>query len=61
MGTMRKGYTCEWCQQKHDFPAWVFAHYDEELIHTCECGAKILFEKGRILQSIPPGSKSSGP
>lgn len=35
-----KGYTCE-CGAEHKFPAYVFAHWYEELFHTCDkCGAK---------------------
>lgn len=34
------GYTCI-CGEVHKYPAYVFAHWDEELIHTCEkCGTK---------------------
>lgn len=35
-----KSYTCK-CGAEHTYPAYVFAHWNEILTHTCEkCGAK---------------------
>jgi len=30
-----KGFTCE-CGKKHNFSAYVFAHWNERLVHTCD-------------------------
>ena len=36
-----KGFNCTTCDTVHTFPAYVFAHWDEELHHSCDnCGAK---------------------
>ena len=45
-----KGYICEGlhCGRYHKFPAYVYAHYDIELIHTCECGAKNVICCGEV-------------
>lgn len=37
---MNRGYTCT-CGKEHKYGAYVFAHWREVLIHTCDaCGAK---------------------
>jgi len=37
---LREGFTCE-CGKEHKFPTYVYAHWRELLIHTCDvCGAK---------------------
>lgn len=33
------GYTCK-CGKYHKFPVYVIAHWDIELVHTCDCGRK---------------------
>lgn len=43
---LEKGFKCE-CGKYHEYPGYVFAHYDVELIHTCEdCGRKHLIYTG---------------
>lgn len=38
--TMPKGFKCE-CGTEHPFSAYVYAHWDIRLSHTCdECGAR---------------------
>lgn len=39
MEKVEKGYTCE-CGKFHKFSAYVYAHYDVELVHACDCGRK---------------------
>lgn len=34
-----RGFTCE-CGKFNEFGVYAAAHYNEELIHTCECGRK---------------------
>lgn len=46
-----KGFTCE-CGKFHEFGVWVFAHWYEDLVHTCpECGAKHDILKGKATLS----------
>ena len=41
------GYTCK-CKKYHKFPAYVYAHYDIELTHVCECGRKNIIKSGKV-------------
>lgn len=44
-----KGFTCE-CDEYHAFSVWVFAHWREKLVHTCEkCQAKHTIIRGIAL------------
>ena len=36
---MPKGFKCE-CGKEHEFTPYVYAHWREILVHTCECGIK---------------------
>jgi hypothetical protein len=48
-----EGYTCT-CGEHHKYPAYVFSHYYEVLVHTCEkCGAKheILEGEATLIES----------
>lgn len=42
---MRKGYQCK-CGMYHEFPGYVYAHWDDALTHTCSCGRGHLILKG---------------
>lgn len=33
------GYTCK-CGRENPFTAYVFAHWDQEVTHVCECGLR---------------------
>ena len=37
---MPTGYECATCGKRHNYPAYVYAHWNEPLTHECECGAK---------------------
>lgn len=37
---LSKGYTCE-CGKFHKYPLYVCAHWDNNLLHTCDCGTVI--------------------
>jgi len=39
------GHSCK-CKRLHEWPSYVFAHMNIELIHTCECGTKVLLING---------------
>ncbi len=39
-------YVCTKCGKEHAFPAYVYAHWDMEVIHTCDCGAKHVLLRG---------------
>jgi hypothetical protein len=36
MSELIKGYDCQCCKKHHKYPLYVFAHYDEALIHKCD-------------------------
>ena len=45
-GTSHKGLTCK-CKTRHEYPAYVFAHWYEELTFTCpECNRKYSIIEG---------------
>ncbi len=47
------GFTCT-CGTAHKFPPYVYAHFDERLIHTCDnCGAKHSILKGKSRLTDP--------
>jgi transcription elongation factor Elf1 len=46
---MPKGFECLACGKHHDFDAYVFAHWNESLIHTCDCGAKHDIQRGIVI------------
>jgi hypothetical protein len=46
------GFDCE-CGERHEYPPYVAAHYDEPLLHTCKkCGRKhnIFRGKARLVE-----------
>lgn len=43
---MPSSYTCAACKKQHDYPAYVFAHWNESITHTCDCGAKSRILRG---------------
>ncbi len=45
---LESGYTCE-CGKRHEFPPYVYAHWDTELVRTCECGRQRGVLKGRTV------------
>ena len=45
-----KGFTCEVCSKEHTFPPYVYAHWDEALCTTCECGTEYSVFKGRVFK-----------
>lgn len=49
------GYTCK-CGIYHKYPAYVYAHSDVELVHSCECGRKnIIFGFVVEIGELPKG------
>jgi len=42
-----KGFDCSACKKSHEFPAYVFAHWDTRLTHTCDCGARHVILRGK--------------
>ena len=36
--------------QKHEFPAYVFAHWNYDLVYTCTCGKKHKILKGVVTE-----------
>lgn len=48
------GYTCKYCRRFHKFPAYVYAHFNDNLVHECTCGAKHRIVRGMVIDSEPP-------
>jgi|3_EtaG_2_1085321.scaffolds.fasta_scaffold184596_2 hypothetical protein len=48
METTPKSYVCE-CGEEHQFPSYVFAHWGDEIVHTCnKCGQKWEIYEGLV-------------
>lgn len=46
-----KGFNCKnpKCKKWHDFGVYVFGHWNEKLVHTCDaCGQKHSIDAGRV-------------
>ena len=43
-----KGFTCE-CGVRENYPAYVFAHWDNDLIFTCGCKRKYSVLRGIVV------------
>lgn len=54
-----KGFTCEDCGKKHRFPSYVYAHWDEELFTTCDCGTRYCVFRGHA--SKEPAASLAAP
>jgi hypothetical protein len=49
-----KGFECKTCGQFNEFPAYVFAHWSELLVHDCpRCGAQHEVCRGAVDQTVP--------
>jgi Zn ribbon nucleic-acid-binding protein len=46
--TMVIGHICPTCGKEHKWSVYVFAHYDIELVHTCDCGQKVHLCSGEV-------------
>lgn len=51
-----KGYTCA-CGITHAYPMYVFAHWRDELTHSCSCGRKAIIVCG-IARDWPQGEEA---
>ena len=47
MESKKNGFTCE-CGKFIEFGAYVLAHWDIELTHTCDCGRKHTIKSGSV-------------
>lgn len=36
------------CGKEHLLSSYVFAHWDERLVHTCSCGRKNIVQRGVV-------------
>jgi hypothetical protein len=51
-GTLPKGFTCT-CGAVHDFPPYVYGHWDVELGMTCKfCDRRFVVLRGKVNQII---------
>lgn len=48
--TIPKGVTCPHCEKYTEFPAYVFAHWHEELKFTCDCGEDMIIIQGELTE-----------
>lgn len=48
------GVTCPTCERRAKFSAWLFAHWNDEAIHTCACGTRLGLRCGVITFLKPP-------
>ena len=46
-----ENYVCE-CGKKHKFTTYVYAHWDVEQIHTCDCGRENTLYRGKVINAI---------
>ncbi|VVB52807.1 Uncharacterised protein [uncultured archaeon] len=46
--TLPKSYKCA-CGKVHVHPAYLYAHWDEIITHTCDCGRKNDLLRGKKL------------
>lgn len=44
---LEEGFTCTKCGTFNRYPSYVYAHWYEELIHTCDCKQKHRIKNGR--------------
>ena len=42
-----KSFICTRCGKEHEFALYVFAHWNDELEHKCDCGARHAIRKGK--------------
>lgn len=53
MSELAKGYTCT-CGKEHTYPAYVYAHWNIALTHTCECGLRWTIMQGiPVIENVP--------
>ena len=58
-GAVMSGFTCE-CGRQHKFGAYVNAHWNEDLTHTCACGRRHAVREGHVkllLNQDPPPAR----
>jgi len=53
------GYTCA-CERTHKYPAYVYAHWNDELTHTCECGRTATIQNGVAVGKHSNTKRSDG-
>ena len=41
-----KSFVCSRCGKEHAFALYVFAHWNHELEHKCDCGARHSIQRG---------------
>lgn len=61
MSLLPKGYMCV-CGKEHEFSAYVYAHWNDKLVHTCDgCGSKNALECGDFTHIIEDEDNESIP
>jgi hypothetical protein len=44
-----KFYTCK-CGRQNEFGVWVAAHWNDQVVHSCDCGRKNSILRGRVVR-----------
>jgi lysyl-tRNA synthetase class I len=47
-GDMPKGFTCRKCGKVHEFGVYIYAHWGERFVHTCDCGCSSNVQRGQV-------------
>jgi hypothetical protein len=45
---LRKGFKCQACGKYERFALYVYAHWDEVLTYTCDCGQAYSIQAGSV-------------
>lgn len=49
-----ESHGCANCGRAAKFSAWAYAHWNEQIVHTCECGARSTLLRGVPVSLNPP-------
>lgn len=41
-----EGFRCTSCGANHEYGVWVYAHWSDDIVHTCTCGQRHSLLKG---------------
>lgn len=51
-----ESHACGHCGRVAKFSAWAYAHWNEQIVHTCECGARSTLLRGVPVSLNPPSA-----
>ena len=47
---LKRGHKCPKCGKEAKWVAYVYAHWNDEIIYTCECGQKVSICRGCVIE-----------